>query len=88
MCRVCEWNWSGTAQISHQNSELLGQKFFESTQVMNASGMSTPGDTPDYYSKPYSWMIVHEVSHVKPEEYEVVVIPENYKSVFFWTKRH
>ena len=31
-------------------------------------------------------MIDHEVSHVKPEEYEVVVIPEKYKSVFFGQK--
>ncbi len=45
--------------------------------------MSTPVDTPDYYSKPYSWMIDHEVSHVKPEEDEVIVIQEKFKRVFF-----
>ncbi len=45
--------------------------------------MSTPVDTPDYYSKPYSWMIDHKVSHVKSEEDEVIVMLENFKRVFF-----
>ena len=55
----------------------------EFTQVMNASEMSTPVDTPEYYSKLYSWMIDHEISRVKPEEGEVIVIQEKIKRVFF-----
>jgi hypothetical protein len=80
MCRVYELKWSDTAHINNQNSEPARSEF---TQVMNASEMSTPVDTSDYYSKPYSWMIGHEVSHVKPEEDEVIGIPENLKRVFF-----
>ena len=80
MCRVYESKWSDTADISNQNSEPARSEF---TQVMKAPEMSTPVDTLDYYSKPYSWMIDHEVSHVKPEEDEVIVIPEKFKRVFF-----
>jgi hypothetical protein len=81
MCRVYESKWSDTAHISNQNSEPARSEF---TQVMNASEMSTPNDTPNYYyPEPNSWMIDHEVSHVKPEEDDIIVIPENFKRVFF-----
>jgi hypothetical protein len=44
--------------------------------------ISAPVDTPDYYSKSYSWMIDYEVSHVKSEEDEVIVILEKFSRVF------
>ncbi len=62
ICRVYESQWSDTAHISNQNSDPARSEF---TQVMNASEVSTPVDAPDYYSKPYSWMIDHEVSHTE-----------------------
>ncbi len=45
--------------------------------------MSTPVDTPDYYSKPYSWMIDHEVYQVNSEEDTVIVITEKISRVLF-----
>jgi hypothetical protein len=80
MCRAYESKWSDTAHISNQNSEPARSEF---TQVMNALEMSALVDTSYYYSKPYSWMIDHEVSHVKAEEDEVIVIPGKFKRVFF-----
>jgi hypothetical protein len=53
---------SDIARISNQNSDPARSEF---TQVMNASEMSTPVDTPGYYSKSYPWMIDHEAFHVK-----------------------
>jgi hypothetical protein len=71
--------WSDTAHISNQSSEPARSEF---TQVVNGSEMSTPVDTPEYYSKSYSWMIDHEVFHVKIDEDEVIVIP-GFSRVFF-----
>jgi hypothetical protein len=50
---------------------------------MYTSEMSIPVDNPVHYSKPYSWMIDQEVSHVKSKENEVIVILEIFTRVFF-----
>ena len=73
MCSVHEAKCSDTADISTQNSD---PSRIEYTQVKNASEKSSPVDSPDYYSTPYSWMIDNEFRHIEPEEDEVIEMPE------------
>jgi hypothetical protein len=68
---VYEAKCSDTAHISTQNLEPTESEF---TQVMNASEKSSPVDSPDYYSTPFSWMIDDDFRHIEPEEDEVIVI--------------
>jgi hypothetical protein len=81
VCSVHEAKCSDTAHICTPNSEPAK---FEFTQVMNASKMSDPVDTPDYYSTrgPYTWMTNNDFRHIEPEEDEVIVIPGKFLHVF------
>ncbi len=49
----------------------------------NASEMSDPADTPDYYSTTYTWMTNNDFRHIEPVEDEVIVIPEKFPHVFY-----
>ncbi len=69
-----------TAHINTPNSEPAR---FEFTKVVNASEISDPADTPDYYSTPYTWMTNNDFRHIEPEEDEVIVIPEKFRRVFY-----
>ncbi len=80
VCSVHEAKCPDTTYISTQNSEPARFKF---TQVMNSSEKSSPVDSPDYYSTPYSWMIDSDFRHIEPEEDEVIfkLIPEIFHDV-------
>ena len=77
---LAEAKCSDTADISTRNSDPARVEF---TEVMNALEKSSPVDSPDYYSTPYSWMIDNDFRHIEPEEDEIIEIPEKYRHVFY-----
>ena len=49
---------------------------------MNASRMTIPVVTPDYYSTPYDQTEEYETSTC-PKDEEIIVIPEQFRHIFY-----
>jgi hypothetical protein len=84
VCREHASKWSDTAHISNQNIDPARSEF---TQVMNVRIHSGDGHVySGWHSRLLlqvsSWMIDHEVFHIKSEEDQLVLILEKFSCVF------